>query len=235
MDALDLEPGWGIKQAANIASTYHKSEEEADERAVAQQIHEFFVRVQNTANMDDKDKGVGRAWVPLKAFWMSVVSRARYPEGLDYLVRTDGEVSPPPALPAKVGDSQARRGNSEEIGNRITPLQVAAKLSAAAAYIDEVVHEWQDVEVVGRLKSYIEALPSGDLIASGEEEREQLRRGADRLRRAVGKVLSSAEGQVAAPLKDLLECALSIYEGLLKVCLRSFVNSTFVSDTLYGW
>ncbi len=231
VDALDLEPGWGIKQAANIASTYHKSEEEADEPAVAQQIHEFFVRVENTTNMDGKGEGEGRAWVPLKTFWMGVVSRARYTEGLDYLARTDGEVSPPSALPAKVGDSQARRGKSEEIGNRITPLQVAAKLSAAAAYIDEVVYERQDVEVVGRLEGYIGALPSRDLIASGKEEREQLQRGADRLRRAVGKVLPSAEGRVAALLKDLLECALSIYEELLKVRFLSLVNSTFVSDT----
>ena len=229
MDALELEPGWGIKQAANIASTYHRSEEEADERAVAQQIHEFFVRVQNTTNTDGN--GEGKAWVPLKTFWMSVVSRARYTEGLDYLARMDGEVSPPSVLPAKVGDSQARRGQSEETGERTTPLQVAAKLSAAAAYIDEVVYKRQDVEVVGRLEAYIEGLPSGDLVASGEEEREQLQRGADRLRRAAGKVLPSAEGRVAALLKDLLECALSIYEGLLKVRLRFLVNYTFVSDT----
>ena len=231
VDALDLEPGWGIKQAANIASTYHKSEEEADERAVAQKIHEFFVRVQNTTNMDGKGEGEGRAWMPLKTFWTNVVSRARYTEGLDYLARTDGEVSPPSALPAKVGDSQARRGESGEIGNQVTPLRVSAKLSAAAAYIDEVVYERQDMEVVGRLESYVKALPSGGLIASGEEEREQLQRGADRLRRAVGKVLPSAEGHVATLLKDLLECALSIYEGLLKVRLLSLVNSTFVSDT----
>ena len=229
VDALELESGWGIKQAANIASTYHRSEEEADERAVAQQIHEFFVRVQNTTNIDGK--GEGRAWVPLKTFWMSVVSRARYTDGLDYLAKTDSEVSPPLALPVKVGDNQARREQSEETGDRTTALQVAANLSAAAAYIDEVVYKRQDVEVVDRLEGYIAGLPSGDVVASGEEEREQLQRGADRLRRAAGKALPSVEGRVAALLKDLLECTLSIYEGLLKVRARFLVNYTLVSDT----
>ena len=229
VDALELEPGWGIKQAANIASMYHRSEEEADERAVAQQIHEFFVRVQNIINIDGKDEG--GAWVPLKTFWMSVVSRARYTEGLDYLAKTDGEVSAPSALSVKVGDSQASGGQGEETGDRNAPLQVAANLSAVAAYIDEVAYKRQDGDVVGRLEGYIRGLPSGDVVASGEEEREQLQRGADRLRRATGKVLPSAEGRVAALLKDLLECALGIYEGLLKVRLRFLVNSMCVSDT----
>jgi hypothetical protein len=73
-------------------------------------------------------------------------------------------------------------------------------------------------------------LLSYGLTPSGEEEREQLQRGADRLRRAAGKVLPSVEGRVAALLKGLLECTVDIYEGLLKVCMRFFVYSTFVSD-----
>lgn len=227
---MDLEPGWGIKQAANIASAYHKSEEEADERAVAQRIHEFFVHVQNTTDIDGKSEGEGRAWTLLKTFWMGVVSRARYTEGLEYLARTDGEALPLSSLLAKVGDSKAGRRQGGENGDQFTPFQVAATLSAAAAYIDDVVCKTQDARVVERLEGYIGGLPSGGLIASGEEEHEQLQRGADRLRRAAGKTLPSAEGRIAALLKGLLECVVSIYEGLLKVRLWFLVYSTFVSD-----
>ena len=230
VDALDLEPGWGIKQAANIASAYHKSEEQADERAVAQRVHEFFVRVQNTTSIDGKSEGEGKAWALLKTFWMGVVSRARYTEGLEYLARTDREVPPSSSLLAKVGDSNAGRGQSEENRDQLTSLQVAATLSAAAAYLDEVVCKTQDARVVERLEGYIGGLPSGGLFTSGEEDREQLQRGADRLRRAAGKLLPSAEGRIAALLKDLLECAVNIYEGLLKVRLRFFIYCTFVSD-----
>jgi hypothetical protein len=230
VDVLDLEPGWGIRQAANIASAYHKAEEEADERAVAQRIHEFFVRVQNITDIDGKSEGERKALVPLKTFWMSVVSRARYTEGLEYLARTDRGIPPLSLLLAKVGDSNPGRAQSEENGDQLTPLQVAATLSAAAAYIDEVVCKTQDARVVERLEGYIGGLPSGGLFASGEEEREQLQRGADRLRRAAGKVLPSAEARIATLLKGLLECAVSIYEGLLKVRLRFLIYCTLVSD-----
>jgi hypothetical protein len=107
--------------------------------------------------------------------------------------------------------------------NHATPFQVAAAIFVAAAYIDEVVSKTQDAQVVERLEGYLSGLPSGSLIASSEEERKQLQRGADRLRRAVGKVLPSAEGRVVTPLKRLLEYAVGIYEGLLKVRLRSRV------------
>ena len=232
--ALDLEPGWGIKQAANIASAYHKLEEEADERAVAQQVHEFFVCVQNATNVNVHGKGEGedggRPWAQLRTFWMAVVSRARYTEGLEYLARMDGVVPMLSSLPAKVGGSQVGTGQSEEIGDRVTPFQIAATLSAAAAYIDEIVCKTQDGQVVERLEVYIGGLPSGSLIISAGEEREQLQRGADRLRRASGKVLPSAEGRVATLLKGLLECAVGIYEGLLKVRMQVFVYFTFVSN-----
>ena len=230
VDAVDLEPGWGIKQAANVASAYHKSEEEADERAVAKRIHEFFVRVQNTTNINGKSEGEGRVWAPLKTFWMGVVSRARYTEGLEYLARTDREAPPLSSLLAKAGDSKVGKEHSGENGDQFTPLQVAATLSAAAAYIDEVVCKTQDARVVERLEGYIGGLPPGGLIASGEEEREQLQRGADRLRRAAGKTLPSAEGRITTLLKGLLECVVSIYEGLLKVRLWFLVYSTFVSN-----
>ena len=41
-DAVELEADWDTKQAANIATACHKSEEEAGERAVTQRIHDFF-------------------------------------------------------------------------------------------------------------------------------------------------------------------------------------------------
>ena len=71
MDAVELEAGCDIKQAANIATAYHKPEEEADERAVAQRIHEFFVRIQKV--IDAKRKGERKAWTQLKTLWMAVV------------------------------------------------------------------------------------------------------------------------------------------------------------------
>jgi len=214
VDAVDLEPNWGVKQAANIASAFHKAEEEADERAVAQRIHDFFVHVQKATN--GKGKGENKAWAQLKTFWMGVVSRARYTEGLQYLARIDGAVPASSSLPAKVGDIRAGKGQNEETGNRGTPLQVAATLCAAAAYVDGIVDKTQDAQVIERLQAHIAGLPSSALNALGEE-REPLRRGVDRLRRAVGKVLPSAEGQVATLLRRLLECTMNIYEGLLKV------------------
>jgi hypothetical protein len=44
----------------------------------------------------------------------------------------------------------------KETGELVTPLQVAATLSAAAAFIDEVVYKTQDAQVVERLEGYIE-------------------------------------------------------------------------------
>ena len=69
---------------------------------------------------------------------------------------------------------------------------------------------------VERLKGYIGGLPSAPLIPSREKECGQLQRGADRLRRA-GKALPSAEGHVATLLREFLECAVDMYEGLSKV------------------
>ena len=226
--AVDLEPDWGAKQAANIASAYHKSEEEADERAVAQRIHEFFLCVQKAIN--DKGEKEAKAWAQLKMFWMGVVSRARYAEGLQYLARVDGTLPAPSLLPAKLSDSQARKGESREIGDRMTPLQVAAMLTTAAAYIDEVVCKTQDAQVVERLEGYVVSLPSGALIAPGGKECEQLQRGADRLRRALGKVLPSTDGRVATLLKRLLGSTVGVYEELLKVCMRSRAYSSCISD-----
>ena len=162
---------------------------------------------------------------------MGVVSRARYAEGLEYLARMDGAVGAPSPSRAEVGYSQTGKGGSEQTGGRVTPLQVAATLSAAAAYVNEVVYKTQHAEAVERLEGYIAGLPSGGSIASGEADREQLQRGADRLRRAVGKVLPSAEGRVAILLKRLLECAVGVYEGLLAVRMRSRVCSWFMSDS----
>ena len=64
VDAMDLEADWDIKQAANLATACH-------ERAVAQRIHEFFVRMQKAT--DAKRKGEAKAWAQLKMFWVAVV------------------------------------------------------------------------------------------------------------------------------------------------------------------
>ena len=228
VDAVDLEPDWGIKQAANIASAFHKSEEEAGERAVAQRIHNFFVRVQTATN--GKGKGEGKAWAQLKTFWISVVSRARYAEGLEYLARIDGGAPALSPLPAKVGNIQTGKVQNEETGHRGTPLQAAAALSAASAYLEELVDRTQDAHVVERLQAHISGVPSSALNVLGEEERKLLQRGADHLRRAVGKVLPSAGAQVATLLKRLLERTVDIYEGLLKVCILFRACSEFIAD-----
>ena len=102
MEAVELEAGWDIKQATNIVAVYYKSEEEAGEWAVAQRVHEFFVREQKTT--DAKRKGEAKAWTQLKTFWVAVVSRARYVEGLEEI---DGTVPAP--LSPKTGDSQTGR------------------------------------------------------------------------------------------------------------------------------
>ena len=81
VDAVELEADWDVRRASNIAVAYHKSEEEADERAVAQRIHEFFVRIQKATGA--KRKGETKAWAQLKTFWMAVVSRMRYSEDLE--------------------------------------------------------------------------------------------------------------------------------------------------------
>ena len=227
VDAVELEADWDIKQAANIAAAYHKSEEEAGERAVAQRIHEFFVCVQKAT--DAKRKGEAKAWTQLKTFWVAVVSRARYAEGLEYLARVD---SVPVPLSPKIGNNQTGRQEIEGTGGWATPLQAAAKLSAAAAYIDDAVWNARDGQVVERLEGYIGGLPSASLTASSREECEQLQRGADRLRRAVGKALPSAEGRVATLLRELLECTVDVYEGLLKVRTWFQVYSSFTSDAL---
>jgi hypothetical protein len=228
VDAVDLEPSWSVKQATNIASAFHKSEEGTSERAVAHRIHNFFVHVQKATN--GKGKGKDRAWAQLKTFWMSVVSRARYTEGLEYLARTDGGVPALSLLPAKVDDVHAGKGQNEKTGHRGTPLQAAAALSASAAYVGGIMDKTQDAQVVERLQAHIAGLPSCALNAMGKEERKLLQHGADHLRRAVGKVLPSVGAQVATLLKRLLECTVNIHEELLKVRILFRVCSLFISD-----
>ena len=67
--ALHLSPDKAIP--ALPRSTPRQSEEEADERAVTQRIHEFFGRMQKVT--DVKRKGEAKAWTQLKTFWMAVV------------------------------------------------------------------------------------------------------------------------------------------------------------------
>ena len=95
-----------------------------------------------------------------------------------------------PLLP-EIGNSQTGRQESEETGSWVTPLQTAANLSAAAAYIDEVVWKAQDAQVVERLEGCIGGRPSASLIASS------VSRSSAGLRRAVRKALPSAEGRGA--------------------------------------
>ena len=77
----------------------------------------------------------------------------------------------------EIGDNQTGRGESEENEGWVTPLQAAAKLSAAAAYIDEVIWKAQDAQVGERLEGYIGGRLSAYSIASREEECEEIQRG----------------------------------------------------------
>ena len=95
--------------------------------------------------------------------------------GLEHLARMDGTVLAP--LSPEIGNSQTGRQESEETESWVTPLQTAANLSAAVAYIDEVVWKAQDAQVVERLEGYIRGRPSASLVASREEECEQIQRG----------------------------------------------------------
>ena len=82
----------------------------------------------------------------------------------EYLARMGGTVPTP--FSREIGDNQTGRQESEETASWVTPLQVAAKPSATAPYINEVLWNAQDVQVVERLEGYIGGRPSASLIAS---------------------------------------------------------------------
>jgi hypothetical protein len=80
-----------------------------------------------------RDEGVGEAE---ETFWMPLsVGRGMLRAWVTEVV--------PAAWSPKIADSQTGRQDSEETRGWVTPLQAAAKLSAAAAYIDEVVWKAQ--------------------------------------------------------------------------------------------
>ena len=71
-------------------------------RRAAGSRREFPVREQKAT--DAKRKGEAKVWMQLKTFWVAVVSRARYVEGLE---KTDGTVPAP--LSPKIDNSQTER------------------------------------------------------------------------------------------------------------------------------